>query len=83
MTERACQRLQIRYTSISRTRVRLAFAATGSRKCEIAIAICDLYSELRIHRPKGKKPWQSEATALAIFDAIALALTEFRQPDFT
>jgi hypothetical protein len=60
---------------ITRGDVRSRFIETGSKsKYQIAIAIAQMFPELRMKSPPIRKPWQTEHYNIAIFDAIASAL---------
>jgi hypothetical protein len=56
-------------------RVFRAFSA--NTKHEIALAVAQQLPELAPQLPRYRKPWMSEAYAMGIFDAAALALTYF------
>jgi len=66
----------------SRLRVRQVFSEQdASTKHQISTAIARQLPELRPHLPSFRKPWMSEDERMAIFDAVALALTYYRLAD--
>jgi len=63
----------------SRLRVRQVFSEQEAwTKHQIATAIARQLPELGPHLPAFRKPWMSEDERMAIFDAVALALTYYR-----
>jgi len=76
----ACNKVPTR--CFSRLRVRQVFSEQdASTKHEIATAIARQLPELKPHLPPVRKPWMSEDERMAIFDAVALALTYYRLAD--
>src|SRR5215831_8200238 len=68
----------IRVKSISRLKVKQAFAESGaSNKQEIAMAIAGRFPELAPRLPRFRKPWMSEDYRMSIFDAVGLGLCFF------
>jgi Holliday junction resolvasome RuvABC endonuclease subunit len=67
---------KIRTRRYSRSKIRAALGARS--KHQIAQSIVEHFPELQPRLPAQRKPWESEAYAMAIFDAVALALTFFR-----
>ena len=69
---------RIKIRRFSRTHVRTLFGESGSdNKEEIAAQITGIFPELTPRLPRHRYPWMSEDFHMAIFDAIALALTYF------
>jgi hypothetical protein len=63
-------------TGLSRAHVRQVFSqSNATTKQEIARAIADHFPELQHRLPPARKPWMSEDARMAIFDAVALALS--------
>jgi transcriptional regulator with XRE-family HTH domain len=63
---------------ISQARVRKAFSALGvQNKDQMARFIAARFPELAHHVPRERKPWMSEDSRMAIFDAAAYALACF------
>jgi len=61
---------------IERNDVRNAFHQSGSKnKHLVAVAIAQMFPELKWKLPQKRRPWQPERYNAAIFDAVALALT--------
>lgn len=61
---------------ISKARMKSVFAELGAKtKHEIAGVIAKRLPELAPRQPKYRQPWQPEDYNMAIFDAVALALT--------
>jgi Holliday junction resolvasome RuvABC endonuclease subunit len=72
------ERRRISTRCFSRFRVRQAFASWHAwTKYQIAIAIARQLPELKSRLPRYRKPWMSEDERMAIFDAVAFALTYF------
>lgn len=72
------QRKRVRVCTISRVAVRRMFAhAQAGNKEQIADTITEHFPELVPCRPPIRKPWMSEDARMAIFDALAFALTYF------
>jgi Holliday junction resolvasome RuvABC endonuclease subunit len=70
---------KIRVRSVSRAKVKLAFAESGaSNKHEIETAIAGRFQELAPRLPRFRKPWMSEDYRMSIFDAVALAIAFFQ-----
>lgn len=62
--------------NVSTRRVIEIFRNSGSStKYEIASSLVNHFPQLRRHQPKVRKPWQSESVTMAIFDAVAFAVT--------
>lgn len=61
--------------TVTRGQVRLEFAASGTTKQEIAIAITRVFPELRRQLPPRRRTWMSEDDRMNVFDAISFALT--------
>ena len=69
----------IRTRMYSRMEVKSAFAHQGARtKHEIATAISKNLLELGPRVPRYRHPWMSEDYRMAIFNAVALALTFYK-----
>ncbi len=77
--EQASAKLEVAAVHISRHRVRQMFlGAQAKNKEQIADAIAKHFAEkLGPYRPPIRKPWMSEDSRMAIFDAAAFALTYF------
>jgi len=54
---------------------RVCGSSPTATKEQIAELLANRFPELARHRPAHRKPWMSEDTRLAIFDAVAMALT--------
>jgi len=72
---RAARAHKIRTRKYSRLKVQVALG--DFPKYQIAQSITEHFPELQTRLPAKRKPWESEAYAMAIFDAVALALTFF------
>jgi Holliday junction resolvasome RuvABC endonuclease subunit len=73
---------RIRTRCFSPLRVRQVFSEQDAwTKHEIATAIARQLPELGPHLPAFRKPWMSEDERMAIFDAVAFALTYYRLAD--
>lgn len=69
----------VEVTVFSRDDVRATFAEVGARsRQEIAEAVGRHLPALRSLVPKKRRPWESQAHAMSIFCAAALALTHYR-----
>jgi len=69
---------RIRTRAFSRPQIRDAFQTRDARtKHEIATVIAKLLPELGPRLPRLRQPWMSEDSRMAIFDAVALALTYY------
>ena len=67
---------RVRTRAISRAQVREVFIQEGARtKHEIATAITVRLPELAPRLPRFRQPWMPEDGRMAIFDALAIALT--------
>ena len=66
---------------VTRRAVREAFAASGTTKQAIAVAISRLFPELEARLPRPRKPWLPEDERMNIFDALALALVALHQDE--
>jgi hypothetical protein len=70
------KRRSIRLVLVDRHDVRQFFAQYGCRaKHEIAALIANQFPELKWRVPRPRRPWDPEAYAVAVFDAVATALT--------
>lgn len=70
--------MNINARRVSRAKIRKTFSASrASTKYEIAKAIASRFPELAPRLPAERKPWMSEDTRMAIFDAAAFALVFF------
>jgi Holliday junction resolvasome RuvABC endonuclease subunit len=70
---------KIKVRSISRLKVKQAFAESGVRnKYMVAAAIAKRFPELAPRLSRFRKPWMSEDYRMSIFDAVALALTLYQ-----
>jgi hypothetical protein len=68
--------MRIPRTGVSRERVRHAFSqSNATTKQAIARVIADHFPELHHRLPPKRKPWMSEDSRMAIFDAVALGLS--------
>ncbi len=68
----------VRVRRVSRAKVGKTFAGLGaSHKDRIARLIVARFPELAPRLPPERKPWKSEDTRMAIFDAAAFALALF------
>ncbi len=66
----------LRVRSLSWYQVREALTgSTTATKEQVAIALAKRFEELVPRLPPRRKPWMSEDTRMAIFDAVALGLT--------
>lgn len=67
----------VRVRAMSRAKVRATFAprTKSSTKHQIAVAIAGKCPELGHLVPPARRPWMSESWNMALFNAIALALT--------
>lgn len=65
----------------SRAAIRETFAESGRKKHVIARAIAARFPELEPSLPPRRKLWTSEDRRMAIFDAVALALTHFARSE--
>jgi hypothetical protein len=73
----------IRLVVVNRRDVRRFFAQYGCRaKHDIASLIANRFPELKWRLPRRRKPWDSEAHAAAVFDAIGTAIAFIRVPPF-
>ena len=71
-------RKRIKIRRFSRTHVRRVFGESGFyNKEEVAAEITNIFPELTPRLPRHRYPWMSEDSQMAIFDAIAFALTYF------
>ena len=69
---------KLRAYKASRMQARRAFAKYGAyTKHQIAVEVSKHFPELAPRVPQPRKPWQTEACRMSIFDATALALTFF------
>ena len=69
-------RRNVRARFIPRSRLSAAVAsAKAGTKGEIARAVAQRFPELARHLPVARRPWNSEDARMAIFDAVALALS--------
>jgi Holliday junction resolvasome RuvABC endonuclease subunit len=69
---------RVRTRTIPRDIIRKAFSPTGAlTKQQVAMTIVSQFPELALHLPPARKPWMSEDCRMAIFDAVAFALTFF------
>jgi Holliday junction resolvasome RuvABC endonuclease subunit len=69
---------RVRSRAVSRAAVRKAFSRTGaSTKHQIATTIAETFPELALNLPPYRTPWMSEDARMAIFDAVAFALSIF------
>ena len=62
----------------SRRHIREAFGECGKTKDTIARAIADTLPALKPWLPPKRRIWESEHYSMAIFDAVALALTHYK-----
>ena len=75
---RLAARKGVQVLSVSRAAIRRTFSECGARtKHQIAAAVAKRLPELTPRLPRPRKPWMSEDYRMAIFDAVALALTFF------
>ncbi len=66
---------KVQVRRISRLKVKQTFASQGAtNKHQIARAIAVQFPELTSRLPPERKPWMSEDTRMAIFDAMAMAI---------
>lgn len=73
------RRHKVQVRRISRLKVRKTFASQGAtNKHRSARVIAKRLPELASRLPPERKPWMSEDTRMAIFDAAAMALALFR-----
>jgi len=67
---------RLQRTALSRAQVRRVFSKSrATTKRAIAMTIADHFPELEPRLPPVRKPWMSEDTRMAIFDAVALGLS--------
>ena len=79
---RLCEDRKIRSRLISRFEVRKTFSQYEAfTKHQIAKVIAKEFPELTPRVPPYRKPWMSEDYRMAIFDAIAFAITYFQLED--
>lgn len=64
---------------VSRDEVQEEFAASGTTKHEIAVAITRLFPELESRLPPKRKTWMSEDSRMSMFDAVSFALVALRR----
>lgn len=65
--------------AVAPKQVRLFFSQFGAAaKHEMAERVAKRFPELTPYLPPPRKPWNSEAEMMAVFDAIAFALTVIR-----
>lgn len=70
---------RVTFRRISRRQIRRAFSTSGAgTKHQIATIIADLFPELRSRLPRPRKCYESADDRMAIFGAVALALTDLR-----
>ncbi len=68
----------IAVAAVAQRQVKQMFAAAEAKnKEQIADAILEIFPELTASRPPVRKTWMSEDPRMAIFDAVAFALTHF------
>jgi Holliday junction resolvasome RuvABC endonuclease subunit len=73
---RLALREKISVRLISRARMKAVFASLGAKtKHEIATVIANRLPELAPRQPRYRQAWMPEDYNMAIFDAVALALT--------
>lgn len=67
---------RMKLKAVLQRQVRLLSSQTGATtKYGIAELIAKRFPELAPHLPPPRKPWNSEAEMMAVFDAVAFALT--------
>lgn len=67
---------QIPLHRYSRQQIRDTFDVFGTKsKYEIAQKIAEWFPVLKVHTPRIRKPWKHEDYCMAVFDAVALAVT--------
>jgi hypothetical protein len=65
---------------VTAKQVRHAFAKYGAtHKHDIALCVTDQFQELSWKLPRRRKTYQSELTAMLVFDAAANGMTYFRR----
>jgi len=70
----------IKVRSFSRRRVTAVLSQSGAlTKRQIATTIAEQFPELSPQLPPVRKPWKTEDYRMALFDAMALALTFFSE----
>lgn len=75
-------RANISISRYSRSQIQQVFSLFSAKtKLEIAIKIASWLPQLAARMPPNRKPWMSEDSRMAIFDAAALALTHFYLKD--
>jgi Holliday junction resolvasome RuvABC endonuclease subunit len=73
--------IRIKVRRVLQQQVRQMYCETGApTKHRIAKVIVERFPELGPHLPPPRKPWNSEAEVMAVFDAVAFALTLFTAP---
>lgn len=76
--QQMAEKRKINVKTVSVESVRRMFStAAAKNKEEIATTITEHFPELAPWRPPIRKPWMSEDARMAIFDAVAFALTYF------
>lgn len=76
--EQLAAKRKIKVSCFSRSQTRVAFSRLGaSTKHQIATAIAAALPELAPRLPPYRHPWMPEDYRMAVFDAVALALTFF------
>lgn len=78
IAEKCARARGIEVKRVSRTDVKQMFAASGTTKWEIAVAVSRLFPELSPSLPKKRRIWETEDRRMAIFSAASFALTFLR-----
>ncbi len=70
--EQGVEAVWVRYSDVQHV-----FAGAGGTKYKRALALAELYEELRMHLPAKRRAWDSEDDRMHIFDAAAIGVTFF------
>lgn len=65
----------IEVTRVTRAQVSENFAASGTTRWEVAVAVSRRFPELAPSLPKKRRIWETEDRRMAIFVALSFALT--------
>lgn len=75
------KRSSVRLVVVSRYDIRRFFAPYSCHtKHDVASLLADRFPELKSKLPRRRKPWDTEAHAMAVFDAIGTAVAFGRVP---
>lgn len=71
--EKLARSRRVQASRISRKSVEELFAP-ASGKHEIALAIAEVFPELKLRLPRKRRPWMTEDERMNVFDAVSFAL---------